>query len=348
MNMSRLCSLLLTAATLVTGSAAQAQISVQGAGATFPYPIYSKWISEYQKVDPGVRIDYQSIGSGGGIRQILERTVDFGASDAPMTPQERAKAKATLHHIPMTLGAVVVGYNVPGVGTGLKLDPAALSGIFLGQITKWNDGRIVGLNPGVKLPGTTITVAYRSDGSGTTSVFTEYLAKVSMDWKSKVGAGKSVKFPVGLGAKGNEGVTGMVKTTPGAIGYLELAYAKQNNMATASIRNKAGKFVAPTPEGVTSAASGNEVPSDLCISITDGPGAKDYPISSFSYLLVYQEQQDATKGKAVANFLWWAIHDGQKYAAALDYAPLPKSLLPKLEARVKTLTAGGKPLLNKK
>jgi phosphate transport system substrate-binding protein len=323
-------------------------ITLQGAGASFPYPLYSKWISEYQKSYPNVQINYQSIGSGGGIRQILEGTVDFGATDAPMNAGERAKAKSTLHHIPMTMGAVVVAYNVPGVPTGLKLTPSAVAGIFLGDIKKWNDPKIASLNQGLKLPDTAITIAYRSDGSGTTAVFTEYLAKVSVDWKSKVGAGKSVKFPVGLGAKGNEGVTGLVKTTPGAVGYVELAYAKQNALAMATIQNKNGKFVVPTPEGVTAAASGMEIPDDLCLSITDGPGAKDYPISALSYILVYQEQQDATKGKALADFLWWACHDGQKFAAALDYAPLPKDMLTKIEPKLKTLTAGGKVLITKR
>jgi phosphate transport system substrate-binding protein len=333
----------------VLGSLAlQAQTVIQGAGATFPYPLYSKWISEYRKVNPQVNINYQSIGSGGGIKQITERTVDFGATDAPMSGSELAKIKSPIYHIPMTLGAVAVAYNVPGAPAGLKLSPEVLSGIFLGTITKWNDGKLVSLNPGVNLPSTPIMVAYRTDGSGTTAVFTEYLAKISVDWKAKVGAGKSVKFPVGLGAKGNEGVTGLVKGTPGAIGYLELAYAKQNNLPVAAIRNKVGKFVAPSPEGVTSAASGNDVPGDLCLSITDGPGAKDYPISSFSYILVYQDQQDGTKGKALADFLWWATHEGQKFAAALDYAPLPtKDVLPKIEAKLRTLKAGGQQLIKK-
>jgi len=344
--MSMLRAVVLGAA-LVSGSL-QGQTVIQGAGATFPYPLYSKWISEYQKVDPKVAINYQSIGSGGGIRQILEETVDFGASDAPMTAQERAKAKSPILHIPVTMGCVVLAYNVPGVSSGLKLTPELLSGIFLGQVTKWNDPKLASINPGVKLPATPISVAYRSDGSGTTAVFTEYLAKISMDWKTKVGAGKSVKFPVGLGGKGNEGVTGLVKTTPGALGYVELAYAKQNGLAVAAIRNKNGKFIMPSPEGVTSAASGNEIPGDLCMSITDGPGAKDYPISAFTYILVHENQKDGTKGKMVADFLWWAIHEGQKFAAALDYAPLPKDVTPKIEAKLKTLKFAGKVLITKK
>jgi phosphate transport system substrate-binding protein len=323
-------------------------ISLQGAGATFPYPLYSKWMAEYQKVSPTVQINYQSIGSGGGIKQILERTVDFGATDAEMTDQEKTKATATLHHIPMTMGAVVITYNVPGVAGGLKLSQEALAGIFLGKITTWNDAKLAAINAGVKLPASPITVAYRSDGSGTTAVFTEYLAKVSPEWKTSVGAGKSVKFPIGLGGKGNEGVTGVVKSTPGAIGYVELAYAKQNQMAMASIRNRDGKFVEPSLEGVTASAMGQKLPENLCLSLVDGAGPKTYPISSFSYILVYQEQQDATKGKALADFLWWAIHDGQKLGAALDYAPLPKDQVPAIEARLKQLTAGGKALITKK
>ncbi len=337
-----------TLGAMVAAASLQGQTVVQGAGATFPYPLYSKWMSEYQKVQPSVNVNYQSIGSGGGIKQILEGTVDFGATDAPMTAQERAKAKSPIFHLPVTLGSVVVSYNVPGVSASLKLTPEVLSGIFMGQITKWNDARLTGINPGVSLPATPITVAYRSDGSGTTAVFTEYLAKVSVDWKSKVGVGKSVKFPVGLGGKGNEGVTGLVKTTPGAIGYLELAYAKQNKLPVASIRNKAGKFITPSPEATTSAATGNEIPADLCMSITDSNGAKDYPIASYSYILVYENAKDPVKGKAVADYLWWAIHDGQKFAAALDYAPLPKDVLPKVEAKLKSLKANGQILITRK
>src|SRR5512145_3235629 len=252
-------------------------VSLQGAGATFPYPLYSKWMAEYQKIDPKVQINYQSIGSGGGIKQILERTVDFGATDAEMTAQERAKASAPLHHIPMALGAVVVTYNVPGLATGLKLSQEALAGIFLGKIATWNDAKLAALNPGVKLPNTPITVAYRTDGSGTTAVFTEYLAKISPEWKSSVGAGKSVKFPVGLGGKGNEGVTGLVKSTPGAVGYVELAYAKQNQMAMATLRNQSGAFVVPSLEGVTASAAGQKLPEDLGLSIVDAPNPKAYP-----------------------------------------------------------------------
>lgn len=323
-------------------------ISLQGAGATFPYPLYSKWMSEYQKLHPTVQINYQSIGSGGGIKQILERTVDFGATDAEMTSQETAKATAPLFHIPMTLGAVVLTYEVPGVGTGLKFSQEVVANIFLGKITNWNDAKIAALNPGVKLPATPITVAYRSDASGTTNVFTEYLAKISPEWKSSVGSGKSVKWPVGLGGKGNEGVTGLVKGTPGGIGYVELAYANQNKMPVAVLRNRAGKFMTPSLEGVTAAAAGQKLSDDLTLSITDSPSPAAYPISAFTYLLVYKEQQDATKGKALVDYLWWAIHDGQKLGAPLDYAALPKDVVPVIEACLKQITAGGKPLLVKK
>jgi phosphate transport system substrate-binding protein len=340
-------TLLAALATATTLGSAQT-ITLQGAGATFPYPLYSKWISEYQKVDPKVQINYQSIGSGGGIKQILERTVDFGASDAEMTAQEMGKATATLYHIPMTLGAVVITYEVPGVGSGLKLDQDTLANIFLGRITKWDDAKIAALNPGTRLPGTPITVAYRSDASGTTSIFTEYLAKISPEWKSSVGSGKSVKWPVGLGGKGNEGVTGLVKGTPGGIGYVELAYANQNKMPIALLKNKAGKFMAPALESVTAAAAGQKLTENLTLSLTDSPSAAAYPIAAFTYLLVYKEQQDATKGKALADYLWWAIHDGQKFGAALDYAALPKDVVPVIEARLKQLTSGGKALVTRK
>ena len=327
--------------------AALKNIDLQGAGATFPFPLYSKWVAEYQKVDPAVRINYQSIGSGGGIRQITERTVDFGATDAPMKEDEMAKARGKLLHVPTTVGAVVVGYNVPGA-TGIKLDPPVLAGIFLGEIKKWNDPKIAKLNPGVRIPPDDITVAYRSDGSGTTAVFTEYLAKISPAWKGKVGSGKSVKFPVGLGAKGNEGVAGQLKTTPGTIGYVELAYAKQTGIRYASIQNAAGKFVDPTPESISAAAAGAmaNMPDDLRVSIVNAAGDATYPIASFTYILVHEEQADPVRGKALAEFLWWAIHDGQKFGGPLDYAPLPADMVRKVETKLKGLkTAGGAQLL---
>ena len=327
--------------------AKEANINLTGAGATFPFPLYSKWVAEYQKRDPRVRINYQSIGSGGGIRQITERTVDFGASDAIMSADQLAKATGKLLHIPTTLGAVVVTYNVPGVTGALKLAPDVLAGIFLGEIKKWNDPKIAALNAGVQLPDQAITVVHRSDGSGTTNVFTDYLAKVSPAWKEKVGVGTSVRFPTGLGGKGNEGVTGQVKTTPGTIGYVELAYAIQNQLPYAQLKNQAGHFVEPKIDSITAAAAGAaaNLPEDLAVSITDAPGADAYPISAFTYVLVYQDSADRTKAEALAKFLWWAIHDGQALAAPLHYAPLPATVVTKVEAKLKTLTAGGQPLL---
>jgi phosphate transport system substrate-binding protein len=329
-----------------TGPAATGPIDLQGAGATFPYPLYSKWDSEYGKAHPDVRINYQSIGSGGGIRQITERTVDFGATDAPMTDAELMKAPGKLIHIPTTLGAVAVAFNVPGV-TALQLTPEQVAGIFLGEITKWSDPKLADAAPGAKLPDTAITVAYRSDGSGTTAVFTDYLSKVSATWKDKAGAGKSVKFPIGLGAKGNEGVAGQLKTTPGAIGYVELAYARQNNISYASLKNKAGKFVAPEAAAVTAAAQGQlaAIPEDFRLSIADAAGEGSYPISSFTYILVYEDQQDARKGAALVDFLWWAVHEGQRYCPDLFYATLPAEVVTKVEAKLKGVTSGGKPVL---
>jgi phosphate transport system substrate-binding protein len=327
--------------------AKEANINLTGAGASFPFPLYSKWVADYQKRDPRVRINYQSIGSGGGIRQITERTVDFGGSDAPMTPAQLAKAPGKLLHVPTTLGAVVVTYNLAGVPTGLKLTPDVLAGIFLGDLKKWNDPKLAALNPGVALPDQPIAVVHRSDGSGTTNVFTDYLAKVSPAWKEKVGVGTSVKFPTGLGGKGNEGVAGQVKTTPGTIGYVELAYAVQNKLPYAQLKNQAGQFVEPKIDSITAAAAGAaaSMPADLAVSITDAPGAEAYPISAFTYALVYQDSADRRKAEALAKFLWWAIHDGQSAAAALHYAPLPAAVVAKVEAKLKTLTAGGQPLL---
>jgi phosphate transport system substrate-binding protein len=332
--------------TAAEAPAAPNSIELQGAGATFPFPLYSKWMSEYQKIHNEVRINYQSIGSGGGIRQITERTVDFGATDAPMKEEELQKAPGKLLHIPTTLGAVVVAYNLEGVA-GLKLSSEVIAGIFLGQISKWNDARIAKLNAGMKLPAEPIAVAYRSDGSGTTAVFTEYLAKVSPAWKDKVGAGKSVKFPVGMGAKGNEGVAGQLKITPGTIGYVELAYAKQTGLSFASVENAAGQFVEPGATGTSAAAASvaTSMPDDMRVSIVDPPGDAAYPISAFTYILVYEEQADAAKGKALAQFLWWAVHEGQAYGTSLHYAPLPPEVVTKVEGKLKALKAGGQVLL---
>ena len=331
--------------TLLFASAAFAadKMLITGAGATFPFPLYSKWFSDYNKLHPEVQINYQSIGSGGGIKQVSEKTVDFGASDAPMTDEEMARAPG-IQHIPTVLGAVVIVYNVPGVET-LKLTPETLSAIFLGKITRWNDPAVERDNKGAKLPDAAIAVAHRSDGSGTTAVFTDYLAKVSPEWKSGPGAGKSVRWPSGLGGKGNEGVTGIVKQTQGAIGYVELAYANQNKLAVAELRNHDGKYVKPSIETVSAAAEKAALPEDYRVSITNAPGANAYPISAFTYLLVYQDQIDGAKGEALVRFLWWAVHDGQKLAAPLDYAPLPGAAVHQVEQTLAKLTVQGKRVL---
>ncbi|HSC89080.1 MAG TPA: phosphate ABC transporter substrate-binding protein PstS [Polyangiaceae bacterium] len=328
------------------------EVSLSGAGATFPFPLYSKWISEYNKLHPNVRINYQSIGSGGGIRQITSGTVDFGATDAPMSEADAKKATGTIHHLPMTVGAVVVAYNLPAAGDAkepskveLKLDGPLLADIFAGKVTKWNDPRIVALNEGNQLPDLAITVITRTDGSGTTAVFTDYLATVSPEFKEKIGVGKAVKWPVGLGAKGNEGVTGQLKTTPGSLGYIELAYATQNKLPTALLRNKSGQFVKASAASGTAAAEGRAMPPSLYVSLADVEGAQAYPISSYTYLLVFQDAKEEEKGQALAEFLWWAIHEGQKFSAELDYAPLPASVVEQLEQRLRGLSFQGKKLL---
>jgi phosphate transport system substrate-binding protein len=325
---------------LAGGAGAASPLLVNGAGATFPFPLYSKWFAEYNKLHPDLRFNYQSIGSGGGIQQISRGTVDFGASDAPMTDEELARAPGIVH-VPTVLGAVVVTYNAPV--PALKLTPEVLAGIFLGRIQRWDDAAIAAVNPGAKLPGAAIVVVHRSDGSGTTSIFTDYLAKVSPEWKQKVGAGKSVRWPAGLGGKGNEGVTGLVKQTPGAMAYVELAYAKQNGLATAALRNREGVFVAPTLEATSAAAAGVAVPDDFRVSITDAKGKDAYPMASFTYVLVPRDQKDAAKGAALLRFLSWAVHEGQKFAAPLDYAPLPQAVVEKVTAKLATLTVQGRP-----
>lgn len=323
-----------------------AQMLVNGAGATFPYPLYSKWFEEYIKVDPEVRFNYQSIGSGGGIRQITERTVDFGATDGPMTDELLKKAPAEILHIPTVLGAVVATYNLPG-SPKLAFSGDVLADIFVGKITKWNDDRIKALNPSATLPNQPIVVVHRSDGSGTTFIWVDYLSKVSPEWEQKVGRGTSVSWPVGLGGKGNEGVAGQVKQVPGALGYVELAYGITNKLPAASIRNQAGKLVEPTIESTTAAAAGaaKSMPDDFRVSITNPPGADVYPIASFTWLLVYKDQPNERKGRALVKFLWWAIHDGQKHPAALLYAPLPAPVVKQIEAKIKQITFSGKPLL---
>jgi phosphate transport system substrate-binding protein len=319
-------------------------VDLTGAGATFPYPIYSKWFADYAK-QTGVKINYQSIGSGGGIRQLSEQTVDFGASDAPMSDDDLAKAKGgPILHIPTVLGADVVTYNLPGVSAALKLTPDVIAGIFLGTIKKWNDTRITSLNPGVSIPSQDILVVHRSDGSGTTYIFTDYLTTAAPAWKS-IGKGKEVKWPVGIGAKGNEGVSGQVKQTPGAIGYVELAYAKQNNLPIAAVRNKGGQYVAASVSAVTAAAAGvaKSLPAntDYRLSIVDAPGADSYPISSFTWIIVYQHQSDATKGKKLVDFLKWALTDGEAEASSLDYAPLPSEMASRVRDRLATIDYAG-------
>ena len=318
-----------------------------GAGATFPYPIYSKWFSDYA-AKTGVKINYQSIGSGGGIRQLSEQTVDFGASDAPMSDEEMAHAKGgAVQHIPTVLGAVCVTYNLPEVKQTLNLTGDLISDIFLGKVTKWNDPRIAALNKGVALPNRDIVVVHRSDGSGTSYIFTDYLSTVSTGWKAGPGKGKDVKWPVGLGGKGNEGVTGQVKQTPGAIGYVELAYARQNKLPTAAVRNAAGKFVEPSIDAVTAAAAGvaQQLPpnTDYRISIVNAPGANAYPISSFTWILLYKTQPNADKEKKLLGFLHWALHDGEQSASTLDYAPLPTVLVTRLDSTLATIKVGATP-----
>jgi len=312
---------------------ASAQMMINGAGATFPYPIYSKWFDEYAKVDPSVRFNYQSIGSGGGQKQIMAQTVDFGASDGPMTDDNLSKAPGKLLHIPTVAGAVVVTYNLPGTA-GLKFDGETIAGIFLGQIKKWNDPKIAATNPGVKLPDKDIVVVHRSDGSGTTFIFTDYLSKVSPEWKSKAGNNTSVSWPTGIGGKGNEGVSGQVKQTPGALGYVELIYAVQNKMPYADIKNSAGEFVKPTLESVTAALATAEIPDDFRFSMTNAPGKDAYPIAGATWLLVYQQQKDANKGKKLVEFLKWALSKGEAMAKDLDYAPLPDSVQQRVQKRI--------------
>lgn len=329
-----------------TSGTRNAEVRLQGAGATFPNPIYQKWFSEYNRQTPNARFDYQSIGSGGGIRQITARTVDFGGSDAPMKDEDLKAAPGRILHIPTVLGAVVVTYNLPGVRAELRLTPEALAGIFLGQIKWWNDPAIAATNAGVSLPAKEITVVHRSDGSGTTFVLTDYLSKVSTEWKQKVGTGASVDWPAGVGAKGNEGVTGQVRQTEYALGYVELIYAEQNRLPVAAVKNAAGEFVRPSLDSITAAAAGAaaQMPDDLRVSITNAPGREAYPVSSFTYLLVYQEQADEAKGRALVDFLWWATHDGQKMAKSLSYASLPAEVVTKTEAKIRTITCQGKPL----
>ncbi len=319
---------------LALGSTAWAQgdpVLVNGAGATFPYPVYSKWFDVYHQLHPNIQINYQSIGSGGGIRQLLSGTVDFGASDGPMSDEQLAQAKIKVLHFPTVLGAAMPTYNIPGVTQELKFSPEALAGIFLGTITKWNHPTIAQANPGVNLPANDIVVVHRADGSGTTYIWTDYLSKVSEEWKTKVGNGTSVNWPVGLGGKGNEGVAGLIKQTPNSIGYVELIYAIQNNLPYGRVRNSAGSFVKADLASVTAAAAGaaKAMPDDFRVSITNPPGKAAYPISSFTWLLIPANIPDGSKKAALKEFLRWMLADGQKYAEPLVYARLPKEVVDK-------------------
>ena len=322
------------------------QVSLQGAGSSFINPLMQKWLSEYGKINSNIRIDYQSIGSGGGIKQIKDQTIDFGATDAFMSDADLKSAPGEILHIPAILGAVVITYNLQGVSQPLRFSPDVVADIFLGKIRKWDDARIKQDNAGVNLPGADITVVHRSDASGTSAAFTDYLSKVSPEWKEKVGAGTSPSWPVGVGGKGNEGVTGQVKQTPNTIGYVELAYAVKNSLPVALVKNRAGSFIAPSFDSVTAAAAESvaTTPDDLRVSITDASGANAYPISTYTYILAYKDQKDAAKGKALIDFLWWDIHDGEKFAKDLQYAPLPDEIVKRAEAKINSITSGGKPL----
>jgi phosphate transport system substrate-binding protein len=313
-----------------------AQLLINGAGATFPYPIYSKWFDEYAKVDPSVRFNYQSIGSGGGQKQITARTVDFGASDGPMSDENLAKTPGKILHLPTVAGADVIAYNLPG-DPKLKLDGDAIANIFLGNITKWNDPKIAALNPGVELPDAGIIPVHRSDGSGTTYIFVDYLSSISPVWADSVGKGTSVKWPVGIGGKGNEGVAGQVKQLSGAVGYVELIYAKQNKMPYADVKNAAGNFITPTIESVTAALATAKIPDDFRFSMVNAPGDNAYPISGATWLLVYEKQKDAAKGKKLVEFLNWALTKGEGMASSLDYASLPATVQQRVLERIKTI-----------
>jgi phosphate transport system substrate-binding protein len=327
-------------AALLASCSSKQETNINGAGATFPYPLYSKWFHDYTTVDPSARFNYQAIGSGAGQRQLLSGTVDFGASDVPMKDEQLAKAPGTILHIPTVAGSVVITYNLPGDPT-LKLDGPTVTDIYLGKIKKWNDPRLVALNPGVNLPDQNILVVHRSDGSGTTGIFTAYLSAVSPEWKQKVGSDTSVNWPVGLGAKGNQGVSGLVKQSPGGLGYVELIYALQTKLPYAQLKNAEGHFITPSLESVSAAMATAKIPDDLRFLIVNGPGEKAYPIAGCTYLLVYKDLKkhvsDPVKAKKIVEFLNWAETDGQKMAAPLDYAPLPDSLRERALAKIKEI-----------
>jgi phosphate transport system substrate-binding protein len=321
---------------LAAQTGAYAQLLINGAGATFPYPIYSKWFDEYAKVDPSVRFNYQSIGSGGGQKQITAQTVDFGASDGPMSDENLAKTPGKILHLPTVAGADVITYNLPG-NPKLKLNSDAIVNLFLGNITKWNDPKIAALNPGVDLPDLPVIVVHRSDGSGTTYIFVDYLSSISPVWEDTVGKGTSVKWPVGIGGKGNEGVAGQVKQLSGAVGYVELIYAKQNKMPYADVKNAAGNFITPSLDSITAALATAKIPDDFRFSMVNAPGDKAYPISGATWLLVYQQQKDAAKGKKMVEFLNWALTKGEGMASSLDYASLPEGVQQRVLERIKTI-----------
>ena len=325
---------------MTLGASAHAATLVNGAGATFPYPLYSKWFDEFHQKHSESQINYQSIGSGGGIRQILEGTVDFGATDGPMSDEQLGQAKVPILHLPTVLGAVVPTFNVAGVDS-LKFTPEALAGIFLGTITHWNDPAITKENPGASLPAAPIVPIHRSDGSGTSYVFTDYLSKVSPAWAKSVGRGTAVNWPVGLGGKGNEGVAGLVKQTPNAIGYVELIYAVQNKLPSGPMRNSSGAFVAASLESVTAAAAGATIPDDFRVSLTNAPGAGAYPIASFTWLLVPTRIADADKGRILTQFLSWMLADGQAFASPLNYAPLPQAVIERERKTIEKIQVGG-------
>ncbi len=343
----RMISLIL--AVLLAAPELRAQLQLNGAGATFPYVLYSKWFDVYNK-KTGIQFNYQSIGSGGGIKQVIEGTVDFGATDGPMNEKQLAEAKekqgTDVLHIPTVMGAVVATYNVEIATDHLKLPADVLADIFLGKVKKWNDPRIADANPGVDLPAKAIIVVHRSDGSGTSYIFTDYLSKVSPEWEQKVGKGTSVRWVLGLGGKGNEGVAGMVKQTGGSIGYVELAYAVQNKLPYAAVQNKSGNYVVPSIESVTAAAKNeaSHMPADFRVSITDPDGKDSYPIGGFTWLLIYKDQKDAAKAKALVDFLQWAVTDGEKYAPELLYAPLPDNVVAMVQKAIKTITLNGQPI----
>jgi phosphate transport system substrate-binding protein len=320
----------------VLASCAFGQTTLNGAGATFPYPIYSKWFSEYHTLHPDIEINYQSIGSGGGIRQVQAGTVDFGASDGPMSDEQMAQSKVKVLHVPTVLGAVVPAYNIPGISGDVKFTPDVLADIYLGKISKWNDPRLTRINPGMNLPNQNITVVHRSDGSGTSYIFTDYLSKVSSDWKNTVGKGTSVKWPVGIGGKGNEGVAGTVRQLPGSIGYVELIYALQNKIPFGVVQNSSGSFIKASLQSTTLAAQGVKMPDDFRVSITNSAGKNAYPIASFTWLLIPTNPSDANKGKILKDFLFWMLDKGQTMVEALSYAPLPSGVVQKEKAAIQS------------